>query len=57
MILRAKKILREHMKRKKSHGKVMFVSMNVVNKNVLQPSNAREKHRKRPSARKKNWSH
>ena len=51
MILRAKKILREHMKRKKSHGKVMFVSMNVVNKNVLQPSNAREKHRKRPSAR------
>ena len=40
MILRAKKRLRAHLKRKKSHGMVMFIYMNWVHVSALQPLNA-----------------
>ena len=46
MILWDKKRLRAHLKRKKRHGIVMFVSMNEVNNYALQPLNTREQHNK-----------
>ena len=41
MILRDKKRIQAHMKKNKSHGMVMFVSMNAVNNYALQHMNTR----------------
>ena len=45
MLLRTKKRLRSHPKRKKRNGIVMFIYMNVVNYSALQPSNTRAQNR------------
>ena len=46
MILRAKKRLQSHLKRKKRHGMVMLVCMNAVKHSALQPSKARAQYNK-----------
>ena len=46
MIFRAKKILQEYLKIKKSCRNVMLVSMNVANNSELQPSKLCAQHRK-----------
>ena len=51
MILRAKKILVVNLKINKTHGMVMFVSMNAVKNSALQYPNARVQHKKRLSVR------
>ena len=51
MLLRERKILQAHMKRKKSHRVVMFIYMNVANYPALQPLNACDQNKKQPSVR------
>ena len=49
MILRAKNRPQEHPKRKKVQVMFIFVYMNAVNNDVLQPLNVHAHHRKQPS--------
>ena len=49
--IKGDKTFQAHLKRKKSYGMVMFVSMNKVKKSVIQSSNVRAHHRKRSSVR------
>ena len=51
IILRANKRLRTHLKRKKNHKTVIFLSMNAVTNYALQPSNVHAQHRKQPPFR------
>ena len=56
MILRAKKRLRENMKRKKRHVMLMFVSMNTVNTSNVQHMNTRAQQQIYPQVRwKRLW--
>ena len=51
VIIRVKKRLRAHLKRKKGKTMVVFVYMNMVKNYALKPLNASAQHRKRPSVR------
>ena len=45
----AKKRLRARLKRKKRHGMVLFISINVVNSYAPETSDVHVYHKKRPS--------